>query len=163
MTVLDPPAPGTGFITYPVQTAPYTFSFTACVSGELPNNMTADGCFAGVNRTGQDWTSLQFTFNNTPVLHGQPVDCSPAASNNIYPTATCSLLQRTVYVLNFSGGVIDDGQLFFLTEDGVVPPGSFPPGTLNVTSSYAATPEPASFLLMATGLGVGIIGWKVKT
>ncbi len=143
MHILDPPP---SFLVTPIETTPFTFSFTACSAGELPNGMTADGCFAGVNRTGQDWTNLQLTFADNGVLAGQPADCSPAPADNIFSSTDCSLNGST-YILTFSDGVLSNNAFFFITEDGVVPPEGFGTGMGTVL-----TPEPVSVLLLSTGL-----------
>src|SRR5580698_5051819 len=66
MVVLDPPS-APGFTTVPIFTTPFTITFSACAPGQLPTNTlgTYEGCFSGVNRTGNDWTGLDLTFDNT--------------------------------------------------------------------------------------------------
>ena len=147
--LLDPPS--TSFPTFPITSNPFVVTFSACAQGELPGNNTADGCFAGVNRSGYDWLGLEFAFSNTVALGSQPVDCSPAPSNNIFSSTQCNLDQASnTYFLDFNSGVIRDGELFFLTEEGV-DPAVFPTGTGTITAS-TLTPEPSSFLLLLTGV-----------
>ena len=150
--VLDPPAPS--FPTQPITTLIFQLSFVTCQPGELPNGMTAQGCFAGVNRTGLDWTNLQFGFQNTAALNSQPASCAPASSNNIFGTTSCGLDQGGQgYTLDFSGGVLKDGELFFVTEDGV-DPSLFPTVDASVLSVAVVSPEPGSLVLLSTGVGV---------
>lgn len=147
--VLDPPS--TSFPTTPILSSPFLVTFTPCQAGELPGNNTADGCFAGVNRTGTDWLGLEFAFSNTAALGSQPVDCSLAPSNNVYRSTSCGLDPTSnTYFLDFDTGVIKDGELFFVTEEGV-DPALFPTGTATVTAS-TATPEPTSLVLLLTGM-----------
>ena len=148
MHVLDPPPPS--FTVQPILTTPFTFSFTECSPGELPNNMTASGCFAGVNSTGQDWTSLQITFADNSVLAGQAPNCDLTGSNNIFSGTDCSL-DGSTYVLSFMDGVLHNNDFFFITEDGVDPPEGFGTGTGTVTDAVM-TPEPGSILLLSTGI-----------
>ena len=145
MSVLDPP---TIFTVQPIFSTPFAISFTECSVGELPSG-TADGCFAGVNRTGQDWTNLQITFANNVVLGGQTPNCDLTGSNNIFSGTDCSL-DGSTYILSFMDGVLHNNEFFFITEDGVVPPEGFGVGTGTV-SGLVATPEPGSVVLLSTG------------
>ncbi|HZY63030.1 MAG TPA: hypothetical protein VFE38_10915 [Edaphobacter sp.] len=146
MRVLDPPPPA--FSVQPIFSTPFTFTFTACSVGELPGGGTADGCFAGVNRSGMDWSNLTITFADNPVLAGQTPSCALTGSNNIFSDTACSLAGST-YTLSFTDGVLSNNDFFFITEDGVVPPEGFGVGTGSVV---LPTPEPEPFLLLATGL-----------
>lgn len=156
--VLDPPA--IGFNTAIITASPFEVSFSTCQPNELPNGLTADGCFAAVNRTGLDWTSIQFVFPNDSVLNSQPTDCSPAPSDNIFQSADCGF-DSDVYTLVFSNGILHNNDFFFVTETGV-PAELFPSGTATVLTTTASTPEPASFVLLATGLGMSLCAWKLQ-
>ena len=147
--VLDPPSlSGANSIT----STPYTFSFNPCTQGELPGGNTADGCFLGVNHTGSSFTGLELAFLNTAALNSQPSDCSLAPNHNVYTQASCvldtSVGPNGTYFLDFSNGIIGNGESFYITEQGVDPL-LFPTGTLTATT---ATPEPSSLLLLLSGL-----------
>ena len=151
INILDPQ----GFTTNPITTSPFviggTAPFTACTPGELPDpTLVEDGCFAGLNRTGSDWTALELIIPN----FGTSFTCNTDdASNQIFPAANCVYDPlANAFDLTFSGGTLSNGELFFITEDDI-PPGSFPDvlGIPNLVSA-SATPEPSSLLLLATGL-----------
>ena len=149
--VLDPQS--TPFPTNPITTTVFTVQFTACQPGELPGGMTANGCFAAVNRTGLNWTELQFLFPDTAALHSQSVSCDLAPSDNIFLNPLCDLNAiNGLYTLDFAGGVLGDNSIFFVTEDGV-PFGDFPVGTASVlATTNSSTPEPATIVLLSTGV-----------
>lgn len=149
--VLDPlPPADPSYPLYPITSTSFSVSFTPCITGELPSGMTADGCFAGRNLSGQTWTGLDMSFPDGGALAGQPANCAPAPSDNIFSATDCPVNPANgSYDLGFSDGFIHNGDYFFITEDGVVPPSDFPTG--QVTASVL-TPEPASMVLMATGV-----------
>ncbi len=148
--ILDPPS--TTFPTSSIQSRQFSITYSACQPGELPGGMSADGCFAAVNRTGFAWTGLELLFPNTSSLNSQPVSCAPAPSSNVFSNVQCDLDPTgTFYDLSFGKGVIANGAIFFITEDGV-PFADFPDGTGLVSSGASSTPEPASLLLLGTGL-----------
>ncbi len=158
--ILDPPAPDApSFPTFIITASPFEVIFSGCVAGELPNGLTADGCFAGVNRTGLNWTSLELVFPNDAVLNSQPVDCSLAPSDNIFFSPSCGFDAQD-YTLTYTNGVLGNNDFFFITETGV-PAELFPHGTATVLS-ITATPEPASLLLIATGLGAVLFTGKLN-
>lgn len=149
--VLDPTPPANpSYPLYLISTTSFDVSFTPCISGELPSGMTADGCFAGRNVSGLDWNGLDLSFPSGGVLAGQPASCAPAPSDNIFSATDCPVNPANgSYDLGFSNGTISNGQYFFITEDGVVPPENFPTGM--ATASTAMTPEPSSIVLLSTG------------
>jgi hypothetical protein len=149
--VLDPPPPDTpSYPLFLISSTSFDVSFTPCITGELPGGMTADGCFAGRNVSGLEWTGLDFSFPSGGVLTGQPASCAPAPSDNIFSATDCPVNPANgVYALGFSDGAIHNGDYFFITEDGVVPPEDFPTGS--VTASVL-TPEPQSIVLLSTGV-----------
>jgi hypothetical protein len=168
MVVLDPP----GFNTVPVFTTPFTVSFSACAAGQLPTNTVGsyEGCFSGVNRTGEDWTGLELVFGNNAALNGQPAGCAlDGGGADLFAAPSpdaCGLQNGSEYVLIYTGGGIENNENFVIAEDGV-DPSDFPDITVSVTT--AATPEPESIWLLATG--IVMIGfyfahqrkWKART
>jgi hypothetical protein len=134
----------------------FMFSFSACQPGELPNGVTADGCFAGENATGQTWTSLTLEFSGSGILAGGTADCTPAPSDpttgnnpNIFAVASCT--SGNEFIMSFSdGSILSDGlpvSTFLITESGVTDYSQIPgEGLAN------ETPEPQSFVLMFTGM-----------
>ena len=151
MVVLDPP----GFNTVPIFTTPFIVSFSACAAGQLPTNTlgTYDGCFSGVNRTGEDWTGLELVFGNNSALNGQPAGCAlDGGGADLFaepaPDA-CDLQNGSEYVLIYTGGGIQNNENFVIAEDGV-DPSDFPDITASVTT--AATPEPGSIWLLGSGM-----------
>jgi hypothetical protein len=149
MTVLDPPPPSDpSYPLYLITTTSFTVSFTDCIAGELPGGMTADGCYAGRNVSGQDWDNLQLAFMAGGVLTGQTANCAAAPSDNIFSDADCpDSPENGFYTLTFTDGVIGNGDYFFITEDGVTPATDFPTG-----SAQVLTPEPGSLVLLSTGI-----------
>ena len=149
--VLDPAPPADpSYPLYLISSTSFNVSFTPCLAGELPSGMTADGCFAARNVSGLDWTGLDLSFPDGGVLAGQPANCAPAPSDNIFSATDCPADPANgAYDLGFSDGLIQNGDYFFITEDGVVPPGDFPTGSATAT---VLTPEPASMVLLSTGI-----------
>jgi hypothetical protein len=156
MVVLDPP-PAPGFITVPIFSTSFSFTFSACSVGQLPTNTigTYEGCFSGVNRSGQDWTNLELTFDNPPALGSQQANCALDNPNgqgaDVFEAPSpesCNLQNENEYVLLYTAGAIANNEHFVIAEDGV-DPSLFPEVTANITT---ATPEPNSIWLLATGL-----------
>ncbi len=151
--VLDPPP----FATYPVFSTPFSpIVFTDC-AGQLPTNVVQsyDGCFTGVNRTGQDWVGLVLSFIDNAGTGGQPVGCLPDGGGaDFFATSQCNL-SGSVYTLTYTDGVIQNNEFFVIAEDGVDPE-SFPQGTLNAmtasTGPNSVVPEPGSIWLLSSGL-----------
>jgi PEP-CTERM motif len=146
MVVLDPPP----FATYPIFSTPFSpIVFSDC-SGQLPTNVlqSYDGCFTGVNRTGNDWIGLQLTFNNNSGTNGQPVGCTlDGGGADFYQTPNCTFT-GSQYILTYASGTIFNNEFFVIAEEGVSPD-AFPPGTLEAVT---AVPEPGSLWLLSTGL-----------
>jgi hypothetical protein len=150
MVVLDP------FATNPIFITPFSFTFVACSAGQLPTNVmnSYQGCYSGVNRTGQDWTGLQMVFANTSALGSQPAGCALDGSTDFFATASCTLApDSSTYILSFTTGIIPNNGSFVIAEDGVSPD-AFPMITASVTTSggTTVTPEPGSIWLMCTGV-----------
>jgi hypothetical protein len=151
MVVLDPP----GFNTVPIFTTPFIVTFSACAAGQLPTNTvgTYDGCFSGVNRTGEDWTNLELVFGNNSALNGQPAGCAlDGGGADLFAapsSGACDLQNGSEYVLIYTGGAILNNENFVIAEDGV-DPSDFPEITASVAST--ATPEPGSIWLLASGM-----------
>lgn len=155
MVVLDPPP--SSFPTYPIFSSPFTFSFAPCAVGQLPTGTQGsyEGCFSGVNRTGEDWTSLTLNFNNNSALtNAAPSECSlDGGGQDIFAapgTGACDL-QGDQYVLIFSGGILSNNENFVIAEDGV-DPSDFPDVTASFTTPSTVTPEPESVWLLSTGI-----------
>ena len=140
--------------------SPTTFMFVGCPGANDQGGpylddgavITADGCYGGLNQTGQTITSITLSFQNTPAVQAstQP----DAASSDIFQSSTFLAPANpsdtsAFYTFSFTGGALTQRQTFVVTEDGV-PADAFPEVTLTFTT--AATPEPSSFLLLGTSL-----------
>lgn len=149
--VLDPAPPADpSYPLYLISSTSFDVSFTPCVAGELPSGMTADGCFAARNISGLDWTGLDLSFPDGGALTGQTASCAPAPSDNIFSATDCPANPANgSFDLGFDDGIIQNGDYFFITEDGVVPPEDFPTGSVTAT---VLTPEPEPMVLLSTGI-----------
>ncbi len=150
-TVLDPdPTCFTSTFCLINDTSPFTavFSTDQCNQLRLPNITDDDGCFFGVNATGEEITSLTLTFSNTTGLG--TLTCDSASNPTGLPSAIFSIATCTptgpTYTVTFTGGKLDPGEAFTLFETGA------PPADLGTdTAELVATPEPDSLLLFSTG------------
>lgn len=155
MVVLDPPPPS--FPTFPIFDSPFSFTFSPCAVGQLPTGTqgTYDGCFSGVNRTGQDWTSLTLNFsNNSALSDAAPANCSlDGGGLDIFAApgpGNCDLQLDQQYALIFNGGVLSNNENFVIAEQGVNP-SDFPEVTASFTTP-SAIPEPETLWLLSTGI-----------
>jgi hypothetical protein len=170
--VLDP-------ILYQIQDTGGTFQFPFTDSCPITVSEPS-GCIAVENDT--DFTitgiTLNFAAGNLPAFTG--CDAPP-----FFTSANCPLTPDADggYDLSFSGGTgIAAGDTFLIVETGVcVPadPTSTPPandpcsipadgpnpfGTVDASATFAATPEPSSFLLLGSGMmlaGAAVFGRRL--
>ncbi|RZU39236.1 hypothetical protein [Edaphobacter modestus] len=152
LVILDP-----DYITHPIFSTPYEFSFAPCVDGQLPTNVVSSyqGCFSGVNRTGNDWVGVEMVVSNTDDLGSQPASCALDGSEDIYSATNCGLsLDESRYILNFSIGNIPNNGTFVIAEDGV-DPSLFP--TVSLVAITSPVPEPSSLLFLSTGFFCAVL------
>jgi hypothetical protein len=152
-TVLDPaPVCPTTTNCYIFDTTPFPVSFSSsqCSLLALPSGPD-DGCFFGINSTGSEIISLSLLLSNTTNLGTITCDTAsnpPGLPPTVFSNPTCSQVGG-VYSLFFSGGGLAPDQAFVIFENGA-PPSDLGSGTGQV----GITPEPASLLLLVTGMGM---------
>jgi len=182
MVVVDPPS-YVDIITSP----DLTVGLDPCVPGQVPHghgDPTYDGCFTGLNDTGETLTSIDLLI---PVILGFTPTCTDAPGS-IFTTMSCDGLtpDGKDYIIDFSGGpgiptatdCDDDGDggtglnsddlnapcnadtIFTIAESGA-PTSDFT--TVAVVGGEA--PEPSSLWLLSTGvLSAGFFGnWRRRT
>lgn len=180
MVVVDPPS-YVNVITVP----DLTVGLDPCVPGQVPTGgPTYDGCFTGLNDTGETLTSLELLI---PVIPGFTPTCTDALGS-IFTIMSCDGLtpDKKDYIIDFSGGpgiptatdCDDDGDggkglnsddfsapcnahtIFTIAESGA-PTSDFS----DVTVIGGVAPEPSSLWLLSTGvLSLGLFGnWRRRT
>jgi hypothetical protein len=149
--VQDPVPPSTLTETLVYANTPFTVTMGACQLGE-----TAQGCFYGLNESGQTLTTLDIGFDNsigTPgndFLNSQPADCITDFSSSAFSNAVCGLDPgNATYDLLFTGSPgITPNEVFTLEEFGPNPD-AFQGGN---AIAMADAPEPGSIVLTFSGV-----------
>jgi hypothetical protein len=149
--VFDPvPIVGSfGIISDP--TAVYTVSWVSCSSNGIPSDFAGDtACIALVNETNTSLMNLILSFTVNSALVGQTISCSSLdgyLSSNTCPSVPGPFtLGQIVTVEFFAGSPIQNLSTFFFGETGV--------DLADAPVLTVYTPEPASFTLLAAGLGL---------
>jgi hypothetical protein len=150
--VQDPTPPPTLTETLVYANTPFTVTMAPCQLGEA-----AQGCFYGLNESGQTLTTLDIGFDNSigsapnDFLNSQPADCVTNFGGSAFSTATCGLDPGDkTYDLLFSGTPgITPNEVFTLEELGPNPD-AFQGGNA-IAIATAMTPEPGSIVLTFSG------------
>ena len=147
--------------------SPTSFSFGTCGAPNGPyldngNVITSPGCSAYINHTGATIESLTLSFaNNAAVQNSGANSISSDLFSNVSFTAPSDPTNPNEdFTFSFSGNGLIEGESFVITEDGVANPADFPVVSVTFTTN-AATPEPTSLLLMATGMA-GLSGLYLR-
>jgi len=170
--VLDPPSFTGTIITSPTLG---DVTFSNCPAGFLTSIPSGgDGCFFGLNATGQTITAVNLFFENTsdsPGITGldsQPAGCetgTPDDINGSFTEAfgiapTCSIQQDGNYELTYTMGPgVPPGNTLILVELDADPNAFVTPSNdTDTVTLAAATPEPDSIALLSTGvLCIGLV------
>jgi hypothetical protein len=126
---------------------PVSLGAGACIdAGVSPLPSGPFGCFVGTNLTGNNITSFVLDFAHIPSVTGCDTNISGVTPSVAFSVSSCVVDQSGGYDLTFTGGTIVPGHSLIVLEEGVDPSLFIGTGTLN------PTPEPDSFLLLATGV-----------
>jgi hypothetical protein len=154
-TVLDPS--GDSCLTsdnnctiYDTSTFSVQLSSAECVFLNIGDGSATNGCFLGINGTGETITSLSLVFSDAEDLGSLTCDNAdnpPGLPSPIFSNPTCSETGPP-YTLAFIGGDgVAPGGDFIIFEDGALPEEL---GT--GTGVVGITPEPEPLLLLSTGV-----------
>ena len=138
--------------------SPTSFSFGACGAPNGPYLdhgavITSAGCAAYINQTGATIESITLTFANSSAVQNSGMNNigSDLFTDFNFTAPSDPANPNEDFTYSFSGSGLFEGEAFVITEDGVADPSQFPVVDVSFTTN-AATPEPTSLLLMATGL-----------
>jgi PEP-CTERM motif len=147
-TIADPPftsGPFTGWNLGPNDLSiPVVFGQCSTFEdGQLKDATDEAGCFEIVNESGKSITSITLSFMADPTTFGTP-QCD---LGGVFADVSCTESGGD-YVLSFSGGSIDDGNIAIIGES--LPSTDFKGVPVGAAITYA--PEPGSLVLLGTGV-----------
>jgi hypothetical protein len=154
-TVLDPSGdscltPNNNCVIYDTSPFSVQLSSAECVFLNIGDGSATNGCFLGINGTGETITSLSLVFSDAEDLGSLTCDNAGNPSglpSPIFSNPTCSETGPP-YILSFTGGDgLAPGGDFIIFEDGALPDAL---GT--GTGVVGITPEPEPLLLLSTGV-----------
>ena len=141
-----------------ITASPFDVMFSNSCGVLLPGAGASQmGCFGFLNRTSAPWTGIELVLQAPASAFSFTCNDQPAATP-VFSVARCGYNAAAgQFELFFTGGLLPNTttQYFVISED------DLSPDALSFTA-YAtyATPEPSSWLLLATGvLLVGSLAW----